>query len=116
MVCIEGQSSLEEKKGGWVPDENPKVQSEIKFIHLEKGDSVDGIYKKKKPNSKFPDNMIYYIEDKEGNQISGVSGSVDLDLWMEKRKEGELIKIECVGEEDVGKAKPMKKFKVYHWE
>ena len=41
---------------------------------------------------------------------------MDLDLWMEKRKEGELIKIECVGEEDVGKAKPMKKFKVYHWE
>ena len=107
MINI-GQANLN-NEDGWERD--PKPESNIKYVTLEVGDSVEGTYDDKK-KSKF-DNNVYLIKDNEG-KITGVNSAGDLDDWMRNRKPGSLIRIRCVDEKDTGKPNPMKLFEVDH--
>ena len=112
----EKQTNLSNEGKGWIPDPEPKPETEITWVKWEEiGQTIEGVYEKLKENSKYKGKLNIYITSKDGMKY-GAPVPYDLERKLENRETGELIKIEYTGDEDIGQPKPMKIFKVYHWE
>lgn len=110
------QKNLENEGKGWVADPEPKTETEITWIKWDEiGQSIEGTYEKLKENSKYKGKLNVYVKNKDGT-LYGAPVPYDLERKLEERTVNELIKIEYIMDEDVGQPKPMKIFKVYHWE
>ena len=114
---MEAKQENIDKPGGWVEDPEPEVESKKNFVNIkwdEIGKTVEGIYSKKREDATY--GITYHLDDKDGITIYSVPGTTDLNFKMKDKKIGDLVKIEFVAEEDIGKPSNLKKFKTYHRE
>lgn len=110
------QKSLDEK-GEWKPDPEPEPEKPKEFVNIKWdkiGNAVEGIYKSFKEDPKF--GFTYFLEDKNGKIIYSVPGTADINIKMRSKNPGDILKIEYIDDEDIGKASPLKKFKFYTWD
>ena len=108
----------EEVKGsGWVRDPEPKPEKPKEFVNVKWhkiGITIEGIYTKKKVDDVY--GTTFFLEDKKDqDKIYSVPGTTDLNRKMKNKKRGDILKIEYVYDEDIGKPSPLKKFRIYSW-
>lgn len=111
------QTQIEDKESsGWVPDPEPSPEKPKEFVNIkwaEIGTVVEGIYRKKKVDEEF--GTTFFLDAKDGEIIYSIPGTTDLVRKLKDKKQGDIIRIEYVGNEDIGKPSPLKKFKISTW-
>jgi len=113
------QQNLEEENEGigWVVDPEPKPEHPKEFVNIKwdkTGIAVEGIYTKKRVDDIY--GTTFFMEDKKDQDlIYSVPGTTDLLRKMKDKQPGDILKIECTHDEDIGKPSPLKKFKISTW-
>lgn len=114
----EKQKNLDEKEDSrWVQDPEPEPEHPKEFVNIkwsEIGITVEGIYRKRKDDDEF--GPTFFLDDKNGKIIYSIPGTTDLIRKLKDKKPGDILKIEYVSDEEIGKPSPLKKFRIYSWD
>jgi len=114
------QSTIEEKN--WIKDEElPNVEE---WIKLAVGETIEGKLLKKHLDNKYM-KMKYIFEKAVVNrndgtaeiyETAGINGTSNMDFKMEKKQEGDFLKLERIEDKDLDKPNPLQQYITYHLE